>query len=81
MSFCVSCPESSSRVSGVTEMSDDVAPKNPEQSMEEVSTELNGKKLLKRYDSLDLESSTVPGHHGHGSKVCTVIECKLLSTA
>lgn len=49
-------------------MSDDVAPKNPEQSMEEVSTELNGKKLLKRYDSLDIESSTVPGHHGHGSK-------------
>jgi hypothetical protein len=47
-----------------------------EQSMEEaVSRELSGKKVLRRYDSLDIESSTVPGRHGHASKVRTFPSC------
>ncbi|KAL4603642.1 hypothetical protein ACB092_10G139200 [Castanea dentata] len=58
----------SSKDSGVTEMSSEVAPKNPEQSMEQVSEELHGKRIFRRFDSLDLESSTVPGRYGHGSK-------------
>ncbi|KAG6703872.1 hypothetical protein I3842_07G106600 [Carya illinoinensis] len=45
-----------------------VAPGNPETSMEEFPKELTRKKTLRRYDSLDLESSKVPGRHGHGSK-------------
>ncbi|KAF5455206.1 hypothetical protein F2P56_024808 [Juglans regia] len=50
-------------------MSGEVAlPGNPEPSMEEFHKELTRKKTLRRYDSLDLESSKVPGRHGHGSK-------------
>jgi KUP system potassium uptake protein len=37
-----------------------------EQSMEEFSRQLHGKKVLRRFDSLDIESSTVPGRQGHG---------------
>jgi KUP system potassium uptake protein len=43
--------------------------------MEEVSRELHGKKVLRRLDSLDKESSTVPGHQGHGSKVQNKLYC------
>ncbi|GLT66552.1 hypothetical protein SLA2020_389100 [Shorea laevis] len=51
-------------------MSSEVAPTIfSEQTMEEsVSRELHGKKVLRRFDSLDIESSTVPGRHGHASK-------------
>ncbi|XP_041016795.1 potassium transporter 5-like [Juglans microcarpa x Juglans regia] len=50
-------------------MSAEVAlPGNPEPSIEEFPKELTRKKTLRRYDSLDLESSKVPGRHGHGSK-------------
>ncbi|XP_030946301.1 potassium transporter 5-like [Quercus lobata] len=59
---------STSRIPGVTEMTSEVALKNPEQSMEQVAEEFSGKRILRRFDSLDLESSTVPGRHGHGSK-------------
>jgi hypothetical protein len=49
-----------------------------EQSMEEaVSRELSGKKVLRRFDSLDIESSTVPGRHGHASKVYIYINIYL----
>ncbi|XP_050266146.1 potassium transporter 5-like isoform X2 [Quercus robur] len=58
----------SSGVSGITEMSSEVAPKNSQQSIGQVSDEFNGKRILRRFDSLDLESSTVPGRHGHDSK-------------
>ncbi|XP_023892785.2 potassium transporter 5 [Quercus suber] len=58
----------SSGVSGITEMSSEVAPKNSEQSIGQVSDEFNGKRILRRFDSLYLESSTVPGRHGHDSK-------------
>ncbi|KAK4559171.1 hypothetical protein RGQ29_008426 [Quercus rubra] len=58
----------SSGVSGITEMPSEVAPKNSEQSVGQVSDEFNGKRILRRFDSLDLESSTVPGRHGHDSK-------------
>ncbi|KAK9983799.1 hypothetical protein SO802_033324 [Lithocarpus litseifolius] len=58
----------SSGISGVTEMSSEVAPKKSEQSIEQVSEEFNGKRILRRFDSLDLESATVPGRHGHDSK-------------
>jgi KUP system potassium uptake protein len=34
--------------------------------MEEFSRQLHGKKVLRRFDSLDIESSTVPGRQGHG---------------
>ena len=61
---------SNPRVSGITEMTSEVAPKSPERSMDQVYEELNGKRILRRFDSLDLESSTVPGRHGHASKVC-----------
>ena len=64
---------STSRIPGVTEMTSEVALKNPEPSMEQVSEEFSGKRMLRRFDSLDLESSTVPGRHGHGSKVCLYI--------
>lgn len=60
----------SSGVSGITEIPSEVAPKNSEQSVGQVSDEFNGKRILRRFDSLDLESSTVPGRHGHDSKVC-----------
>jgi hypothetical protein len=45
------------------------------ETKEEVPQELKEKKLswqkLRRYDSLDLESRSIPGHHhGHHSKVC-----------
>ncbi|KAE8009549.1 hypothetical protein FH972_005980 [Carpinus fangiana] len=33
-----------------------------------VSRELSGKKVLRTFDSLDIESSTVPDRHGHASK-------------
>nr|POE60414.1 isoform 2 of potassium transporter 1 [Quercus suber] len=59
---------STSRIPGVTEMTSEVALKNPEPSMEQVCEEFGGKRILRRFDSLDLESSAVPGHHGHGSK-------------
>ncbi|KAK7843266.1 potassium transporter 5 [Quercus suber] len=49
-------------------MTSEVALKNPEPSMEQVCEEFGGKRILRRFDSLDLESSAVPGHHGHGSK-------------
>ncbi|KAK7843282.1 potassium transporter 5 [Quercus suber] len=49
-------------------MSSEVAPKNSEQSIGQVSDEFNGKRILRRFDSLYLESSTVPGRHGHDSK-------------
>uniref|UniRef100_A0A2N9EBY7 Potassium transporter n=1 Tax=Fagus sylvatica TaxID=28930 RepID=A0A2N9EBY7_FAGSY len=49
-------------------MTSEVAPKSPERSMDQVYEELNGKRILRRFDSLDLESSTVPGRHGHASK-------------
>ena len=61
---------STSRIPGVTEMTSEVARKNPEPSMEQVSKEFSGKRILRRFYSLDLESSTVPGRHGHDSKVC-----------
>jgi hypothetical protein len=57
------------------EMSGDLVEDNKtEESQEEqVPQQLKGKKLswqkLRRYDSLDIESSSVRGHHGHGSKV------------
>ncbi|GMY16855.1 potassium transporter 5-like [Fagus crenata] len=59
---------SNTRVSGITEMTSEVAPKSPERSMDQVYEELNGKRILRRFDSLDLESSTIPGRHGHASK-------------
>ncbi|KAM4086625.1 hypothetical protein ACJW30_10G116700 [Castanea mollissima] len=49
-------------------MSSEVASKNSEQSIGQVSDEFNGKRILRRFDSLDLESSNVPGRHGHDSK-------------
>ncbi|XP_062143728.1 potassium transporter 5-like [Alnus glutinosa] len=49
-------------------MSSEAAPPCSEQSMEEFSRELHGKKVLRRFDSLDIESSTVPGRQGHGSR-------------
>jgi hypothetical protein len=50
-------------------MSSEAAPPCSEQSMEEFSRELHGKKVLRRFDSLDIESSTVHGRQGHGSRV------------
>ena len=64
---------STSRIPGVTEMTSEVALKNPEPRMEQVSEEFSGKRILRRFDSLDLKSSTVPGRHGQGSKVCLYI--------
>ncbi|XP_062144754.1 potassium transporter 5-like [Alnus glutinosa] len=49
-------------------MSSEAAPPCSEQSMEEFSRELHGKKVLRRFDSLDIESSTVHGRQGHGSR-------------
>ena len=53
---------------------------NTEESQEgqEVSQQLKGKKLswkkLRRYDSLDIESSSVRGHrHGHGDSKVTFL--------
>jgi len=42
----------SSGVSGITEMSSEVAPKNSQQSIGQVSDEFNGKRILRRFDSL-----------------------------
>ncbi|GMY16856.1 potassium transporter 5-like [Fagus crenata] len=46
--------------------------KTEESQEEQVPQQLKGKKLswqkLRIYDSLDIESSSVRGHHGHGSK-------------
>ena len=67
---------STSRIPGVTEMTSEVALKNPEPRMEQVSKEFSGKRILRRFDSLDRDSSTVPGRHGQGSKVCLYIALK-----